>query len=219
MCASGPILRPLFSESPHTFLSRVVNLYYETRNEAKKSLEEIKGNPVETNEIIRLFLSGLKDPRVRMTVRSRLDDLDLTKIAKATRNAMVAMKENISDNNQMSVNHIGNNGGETTDLEPTVETTTCDELNVLNINAHQHCCRHEKTDKRNIECFKCKKMGHYARDCRSGRENSSKPGQSYSKPNYCQRGTKTTAKFSCYNCGKPNHYAKDCRSRRSDNQN
>ena len=198
-------------ESPHTFLSRVVNLYYEARNTAKKTLEDIKSNPIETNEIIRLFLTGLRDPRVRIAVRSRLDDLDLTKIAKATRNAQQALKESSSTN----VNHVA------ADQEVTVdkEKNTCDELNVLNINAHQHCCRHEKTDKRNIECFKCKKMGHYARDCRSGRENSSKPGQNYSKPNYCQRGTKTTAKFSCYNCGKPNHYAKDCRSRRSDNQN
>ena len=206
-------------ESPHTFLSRVVNLYYEARNAAKKTLEDIKSNPVETNEIIRLFLTGLRDPRVRIAVRSRLDDLDLTKIAKATRNASMALRENNSESNSMSVNHIGNNGSETTDLETTVEKTTCDELNVLNINAHQHCCRHQKTDRRNIECFKCRKMGHYARDCRSGREYNNETGQGYSKTSYGQMGTKTTAKFSCFNCGKQGHYGRDCWHKRTNKQN
>ena len=79
------------NESPYTFLSRVINLYYEARNEAKKSLEDIKSNPIETNEIIRFYLSGLRDPRVRIAVRSRLDDLDLTKIAKATLNSQMAL--------------------------------------------------------------------------------------------------------------------------------
>ena len=111
------LIKQASGESPHTFLSRVVNLYYEARNAAKKTLEDIKSNPVETNEIIRLFLTGLRDPRVRIAVRSRLDDLDLTKIAKATRNASMALRENNSESNSMSVNHIGNNGSETTDLE------------------------------------------------------------------------------------------------------
>ena len=76
-------------ESPFAFLSRVINLYYEARNEPKKTVQQIMEVPTETNEIIRLYLNGLKDARVRVAIRSRLDDLDLTKIAKATRNAQI----------------------------------------------------------------------------------------------------------------------------------
>ena len=154
--------------------------------QAKKTLEDIKSNPIETNEIIRLFLTGLRDPRVRIAVRSRLDDLDLTKIAKATRNAQQALKESSSTN----VNHVA------ADQEP--EDKISDELSVMNINANKIL----RVDKQNIECFKCRKIGHYARDCRTS---------------YGGNGNKSTTKFSCYNCGKPNHYARDCRSKRTQN--
>ena len=181
------------NESPYTFLSRVVNLYYEARGEQKKSIDDIKANPVETSEIIRLYLSGLRDSRVRMTVRSRLDDLDLSKIAKATRSAQMALKES----NPVSVNSIS-----TEDQELKMDTIS-DKLEVMHVNADKN----EKKDERNIECYKCKQNGHYARN------------QRYYSSSFNRRDNKPTTKFSCYNCGKPNHYARDCRSRRSNNQN
>merc|ERR1711954_310615 len=95
--------------------------------------------------------------------------------------------------------------------EDNISSTTGD-LQVMNINAHQN---------QRVECFKCRKLGHYARDCRSGREYNNKTGQSYTKTSYGGNGNKPITKFSCYYCGKPNHYARECRSRlqKSNNQN
>ena len=190
-------------ESPHTFLSRVVNLYYEARNAAKKTLEDIKSNPVETNEIIRLFLTGLRDPRVRIAVRSRLDDLDLTKIAKATRNAAMALKES----NSVSVNHVA------ADQEVTTDKVS-DELHVMHVNAN----RNDNTNKQNFECSKCKHNAHYTRD-RDEQRQHNKNNQVHSRPNYGHRGNKPTAKFSCFNCGKQGHYSRDCWHKRTNKQN
>ena len=230
-------------ESPFAFLSRVINLYYEARNEPKKTAQQIMEVPTETNEIIRLYLNGLKDARVRVAIRSRLDDLDLTKIAKATRNAQMALKES----NSLSVNHINADNGLSVD-------TITEELQVLNINSHRgkpfgqrnkfqrgRTNRQGSTRFENVECYFCHKRGHFARDCRQKTNSSWKSRGPSRKPGFSNRGTtryggpnsnyrsnkptnpeagqqkysRRTPNFSCYECGKPGHYAKDCRSKRS----
>ena len=62
-------------ESPYTFLSRVITLYYEARGEAKKAMTEIVNNKIEKFEITKLFLDGLHDNRIAVQLQARIDDL------------------------------------------------------------------------------------------------------------------------------------------------
>ena len=70
--------------------------------------------------------------------------------------------------------------------------------------------------KKNIECFKCGKMGHYARDCRSGEGNSNNrnkgTGRGYGRNSGGGRGNgKFTGK--CHKCGKTGHKKENCWSK------
>ena len=58
-------------------------------------------------------------------------------------------------------------------------------------------------DMRNIKCHKCKKWGHYARDC-------------WSEQTGERRGEVDMKKIQCYNCNKWGHYAKDCWADKAD---
>ena len=215
------------NESPHTFLSRVINLYYEARNETKKSIEEIKGNVLESNEIVRLFLSGLRDPRVRIAVRSRLDDLRLDTLAKAARNAQMALKESSA----LGVNHVA-----ATEPAFSVDQIT-DKVKVMNINSGNRGRpfqrgrsrtwnrtgttqnqRSVRVQQKNVECFKCKRTGHIAKNCRVGGNNSRFQNQRRFQEKSVSFKPKPKASFSCYGCGKPGHYAKDCRAKRFNKQ-
>ena len=215
------------NESPHTFLSRVINLYYEARNETKKSIDDIKENVLESNEIVRLFLSGLRDPRVRIAVRSRLDDLRLDTLAKAARNAQMALKESSA----LGVNHVA-----ATEPAFSVDQIT-DEVKVMNINSGNRgrpfqrgrsrtwnrtgTTQNQRSDRgqqKNVECFKCKRSGHIAKNCRSGGNNSRFQSQRRFQEKSMSFKPKPKTSFSCYGCGKPGHYAKDCRAKRSNKQ-
>lgn len=65
-----------------------------------------------------------------------------------------------------------------------------------NGNARQ---QRRQDDKRNVVCYNCNKLGHFARDCRSKMQNQRKNNRD------------------CWQCGKPGHMARDCRSKPGNN--
>ena len=151
------------TENPHTFLSRVINLYYEAKGKQKKTIGEIKQNEDETYEIVGLFWRGLFDQRVRVTLKQRMDGLNIEDLADVTKNIESSYEEMKEDS---AVNLIdANTEG------PTSET------NVLNINSRLNFHRKSSSPRykiensahkgfqRNRNCWCCGKPGHFARNC------------------------------------------------------
>ena len=208
-------------ESPYTFLSRVITLYYEARGEAKKTAQEVIGNKIEKFEITKLFLDGLYDNRISVQLQSRIDELKFSELALTAKNAASALQRSAT----ASINHIEQAEEQTLQqLERAID--------VLNINSDQRArknwrtnsgkenrhafgacyscgkrghrakdCR-SKTNKEQRKCFFCNKIGHLERDCRA-KKRGSKPEKSEGKERRC------------YNCNKPGHFARECRAPKS----
>ena len=58
-----------------------------------------------------------------------------------------------------------------------------------------------------IQCYNCKKWGHYAKDCWADKADDSK-GSGYERPS--GKGEVNMKKIRCFNCQKWGHYARDC---------
>ena len=82
------------SENPHSFLSRVITLYYEAKGRTKKSLTDIIKEEDEVFEIVHIFLRGLNDQRVRTVLHQRLsEDIQLSDLPQITKNIIDSFKE------------------------------------------------------------------------------------------------------------------------------
>ena len=86
-------IRQLPQENPHSFLSRVITSYYEAKMESKKELKKIAENENERFQIARLFVDGLQDSRVRISIESRLDQINFIDLAKMAKNVESAYQK------------------------------------------------------------------------------------------------------------------------------
>ena len=143
------------SENPHSFLSRVITLYYEAKGKTKKTIEDIKQNEDETYEIVGLFWRGLFDQRVRVALKQRMDGLKFEEMADITKN----IESSYKDLDGSSVNLVHTEADDETDA------------NVLHINNMRYKQHDGKTawksrnPKAIKKCWSCGRPGHIARFC------------------------------------------------------
>ena len=153
------------TENPHTFLSRVITLFYEAKGKKKKSIDDIKKSEEETYEIVGIFWRGLYDQRVRVMLKQRMDGMKIEDLAGVTKN----IESSYEDIQGTSVNLVSDKVDE---LDR--------ETNVLHISGPKFRKEYYKkpwnlkknfgkpmgrADERNRNCYCCGKPGHFARNC------------------------------------------------------
>ena len=180
------------NESPHTFLSRVITFFYEAKGKQKKKVADIAADADETFEIAGIFLRGLYDQRVRIALKQRVDELNITTLADITKNIQSSYK----DTTISSVQMVKEDMKENEDIEENKVTPESEvngmtrEIGILQINNSRYNrnfrqsqdYRGNKIAKNwtrqtegnykpygRIEqrCYKCNHLVHYARDCES----------------------------------------------------
>ena len=80
-------------ENPHSYLSRIITLYYEAKGKEKKTFEQIKQNEDETYEIVSIFWKGLFDTRCKVVLRQSMDEISLDDLADHTKNIQSSYEE------------------------------------------------------------------------------------------------------------------------------
>ena len=67
-----------------------------------------------------------------------------------------------------------------------------------------------KIDKSKSNCRKCGKLGHWAKECRSGSSNQKSGGQKKGKKQPSYKPKKSGGGKKCYTCGQVGHFSKTC---------
>ena len=147
------------NENPHSFLSRVITMYYEAKGKVKKSTAEIMKSEDETFEIVGLFWKGLYDERVKIILKQRMDEIKFEDLGDVTKN----IESSYDDSQSTAINLINN------------QEDIKDETNVLHIGKNKnqndgggswnYRSRFGRTNYRPKTCFCCGRFGHLASQC------------------------------------------------------
>ena len=191
-------------ESPHAFLSRVCNTYFETRNENRKSLAECEENSNIKFDIMALYLKGLNNAKVRVALKQKLGELTLAKVAEQTRNIIDALSDENVNNTAVNLVVSGNN-----QINTKVDALT-EKLNALTVNMTRF-----KEDEKN-------RNRSYEPKSNRGRYKSQGNRQSYNPYNRRPQNWSGKSQNNSYNRGRPNRYQNGYRpnqSKRGQNSN
>ena len=209
------------TESPHAFLSRIVSTYYDVRGETRKTLDAIEADKNQKYDIMSLYLKGLNNPKVRITIKQSIGEVTLPNLSTITRDIVEALSD---DNQTTAVNMVleGN----------TVINTKVDDLSKkleslsVNLAKFKYDANYgsKSAGKQNNQNNRYKNYHPYSQNKTSqynqhkGNNSNSKQDKKFqNEQNRAVLPPKNTVfKGSCYYCGKLGHSKRYCRKRQYD---
>lgn len=229
------------NESPHSFMSRIVNMYFNVRSEEPKSLEDVNEDDNEAFDILTLYLKGLRNDKVRTILKSKIDDLDLTTICDQTRNLTEAYGEVDNEHVINLVHSTSDMNTKIDDLSKKLESISINYAKVkenrnnkqtgksyqtrYNSNTRYQSRFNDKNRSRfQGHCNFCGNFGHKIAECRKKKNSDKTRGNQYqTKTNYrpgdniYNKNNSSKNKFTgkCHSCGLFGHKSTDCRKPKS----
>ena len=148
------------NENPYTFLSRLVNMYYESKGLQKKTLDEA-GTGNEKDEIMSLYINGLYNSETKKILKCELSKLDLVNLPQKTLNITRALEPQTT----FSVNNIND-----TEYRDNKSDSSEDENDCFHVskNDRRYVTRKRHETKKRSErrqCFNCGSQNHLIRHC------------------------------------------------------
>ena len=148
------------NENPYTYLSRLLNMYYESKGLEKKTVDEAEKG-VEMSEILSLYIKGLSNPETRKILKCELSKLDLSNLPLKTLNITRALEPQKT----FDINNI--NDTEHRDNEPNSSEEDFYDCNHISRNRRYDNRETHETLRRSErrQCFNCGSYNHILRFC------------------------------------------------------